>query len=231
MRTAARIVFFLAILLPGGWSQQRELDTHRMEITLEREQDGVWTVVDPGLVFQAGDRLRFRFRANFGGYLYVMNQGTSGNYELLFPREETGKDNRIEQGAEYQIPANEAWFRVDGPEGHDVVYWLVTPLRLAETGGAPEYVPLPPPPAPGAPPPNLRPRCDDSILRARGICVDSSAGPRNVRDDSELPENLAQMPRLRSRELVIMRQGETSQVSSPSSQEGPVLYEFRIAHR
>jgi len=41
-------------------------------------------------VFDTGDRVRFRFRANFDGYLYVMNQSTSGNYETLFPREDTG---------------------------------------------------------------------------------------------------------------------------------------------
>lgn len=231
MRTVLRIAFCAALALPTGLAFQTDAEIHRMEITLERQHDGKWTVVDPGLVFEAGDRLRFRFRANFSGYLYVMNKGTSGKYELLFPREETGKDNRIEKDQEYRIPVKEAWFRVDGPPGHDVVYWLVTPVRLDEGSGAPEYVPLPPPPERTEPPPNLRPRCDDSIFRARGICVDSSAGPRNVGEEAALPENLAGVPRLRSRELVIMRQGEQAQVSSPAAQEGPVLYEFRIAHR
>jgi hypothetical protein len=230
MRVAAQIVL-LAALAPAGWTQQPSADNDRMEITLEREQNGTWTVVEPGLVFEPGDRLRFRFRANFGGYLYVMNQGTSGQYELLFPRTETGTDNRIEQDREYRIPASDAWFRVDGPPGHDIVYWLVTPVRLGAEGGSPEYVPLPPPPSGPVPPQNLRPRCDDSIFRARGICVDSSAGPRNVREETELPENLAAVPHLRSRELVIMKQGERASVSSPASEDAPLLYEFRIAHR
>ena len=39
--------------------------------------------------------MRFRFRTNFDGYLYVTNLGTSGKYEQLFPRQETGQDNRI----------------------------------------------------------------------------------------------------------------------------------------
>jgi hypothetical protein len=60
-----------------------------------------------------------------------MNHGTSGNYSLLFPRDETGRENRIESGKEYRIPATEAWFRIDGPPGHDIVYWLVSPLPLA----------------------------------------------------------------------------------------------------
>ena len=231
MRAAVRIAFLVVLALPASWAQQREAETHRIGITLERERDGEWTVIAPDLVLEAGDRLRFRFRTNFNGYLYVMNQGTSGKYELLFPREETGKDIRIEKDRDYRIPASDAWFRVDGPPGHDVVYWLVTPLRLGWEGGTPDYVPLPPPPKTPVPPQNLRPRCDDAIFRARGICVDSSAGPRSIGEETELPENLARVPRLRSRELVIMRQGEQAQVSSPAMEHGPVLYEFRIAHR
>ncbi len=231
MRIAAQILL-VAALASAGWAQQSGADTDRMQITLERQQDdGAWTMVDPGLVFAPGDRLRFRFSANFSGYLYVMNQGTSGQYELLFPRQETGTENRIEQDQEYRIPASEAWFRVDGPPGHDIVYWLVTPVRLGSEGGAPKYVPLPPPPAGPVPPENMRPRCDDSILRARGLCVDSSAGPRHVREGAELPENLAGVPGLRSRELVIMKKGEQASVSSPASADAPLLYEFRIAHR
>ena len=100
-----------------------------MEVTLERQEGAAFKPVDPGFVFDKGDRVRFRFRANFDGYLYVMNYGTSGNYSLLFPREETGRENSIESGKEYRIPATEAWFRIAGPPGHDIVYWLVSPLR------------------------------------------------------------------------------------------------------
>ena len=77
---------------------------HRMEILLERLDGDTWHTIDPGLVLAQGDRVRFRFRTNFDGYLYVMNQSTSGKYEQLFPREETGQDNRIAAGKEYQVP-------------------------------------------------------------------------------------------------------------------------------
>jgi uncharacterized protein DUF4384 len=224
---AALLLFAWIPVLTAQTSAPR---THRMEITLERLEGQTWTEVDPGFVFASGDRLRFRFTANFEGYLYVMNQGTSGSYELLFPREETGADNRIEQDTEYQIPATDAWFRIAGPPGHDIVYWLITPVRLGEGQGVP-YRPLPPPPPLPVPSERLRPRCDDSIMRARGVCVDSSAGPRNVPSDSELPENLAKVPRLRSRELIIMKKGKEASVSAPASEDGPVFYEFRIAHK
>jgi hypothetical protein len=85
-----------------------------MEITLECLQGDVWKVEDPGLVFAQDDRVRFRFHTNFDGYLYVMNQATSGDYQTLFPREDTGQQNRIEAGKEYVVPATQGWFRVAG---------------------------------------------------------------------------------------------------------------------
>jgi len=194
----------------------------RMEITLERQQGSQWKAVDPGFVFDKGDRVRFRFRANFDGYLYVMDYGTSGSYSLLFPREETGRENRIESGKEYQVPATQAWFRIDGPPGHDIVYWLVSPMALANSTGLPRTK---------QPPKTLLPRCDDSIFRARGLCIDSSAGLRGIPETEALPENLKGVPRARSRELVIMRKEDSSLVSSPVPLTGPVVYQFRLAHR
>ena len=194
----------------------------RMEITLERQQGSLWKAVDPGFVFDKGDRVRFRFRANFDGYLYVMDYGTSGSYSLLFPREETGRENRIESGKEYQVPATEAWFRIDGPPGHDIVYWLVSPLALPNGVELPKTKPQPK---------TLLPRCDDSIFRARGLCIDSSAGLRGIPDTEALPENLKGVPRAKSRELVIMRKEDSSLVSSPVPLIGPVVYQFRLAHK
>src|ERR1035438_7628492 len=87
---------------------------NRMEITVQRLENGFWKLVDPGLIFDRNDRVRFRYRANFAGYLYVVNRSTSGKVERLFPREETGQDNRIAAGKDYTIPATEAIFRIAG---------------------------------------------------------------------------------------------------------------------
>jgi len=202
----------------------------RIEITLERMEGENWRAIDPGLVLASGDRVRFRFRANFDGYLYVLDYGTSGAYTLLFPREETGRENNIRSGKEYLVPATEAWFRVAGPPGYDIVYWLVSPVVLGDRAPS-AYVPLPPPPKPGPLPPTLVPRCDDSVFRARGLCVDSSAGPRRVMEKEALPENLEGMKGATARELIIMRRENQSVLSSTTPLAGPVLYEFRLAHK
>jgi hypothetical protein len=220
-----------AALLTAGvaaWAQSERPapDVHRMEIALEQRAKGEWHTVPPGKVMEQGDVVRFRFHANFDGYLYVMDLGTSGKYQQLFPADQTGQDNRVEGGKDYRVPATSTAFRVSGPEGYDVVYWLVTPARL--TDGAARLGP--PPMGPGVKS-TMVPRCDGVLLKARGDCVDNAAGPRMVPRDEAMPENLSKVPGLKPRELIFLRQDDTAVISSPDPLTGPVLYEFRLAHR
>lgn len=220
----------IAALAAVAFGQSRTMTEghHRMEIMLERFDGKAWHAIDPGLVLAQGDQVRFKYRTNFDGYLYVMNQSTSGKYEQLFPRDETGQDNRLVAGKEYQVPTGDTMFRIAGPAGHEIVYWLVTPARLS--GAAPRY--QPPPSEKKATPPTLMPRCDDGILKARGDCVDSSAGPKLVPRDAEVPQNLAQAAGPNGQgDLLFMRQKNTAVISSPVPLTGPVIYEFRLAHR
>ncbi len=222
-------VIALALPLPAQTNPQQ--GPYRMEISLERREAGAWHTVDPGLVLEQNDRVRFRFHTNFDGYLYVMNQSTSGSYSMLFPGEETGRENQIHAGKDYAVPATETLFRIAGPPGHEIVYWMVTPAELG-TGEEHQYVPLPPPPPKEKrAPSNMTPRCDDALFRARGACIDTSAGPKNVTSRELLPDNLAQVPSGGSGDLMFMRKQNTAVVSSPVPLKGPVIYEFHLAHK
>ena len=220
MRRGALAAVFLPAL---AFAQSRTMEqgAHRMEITLERMDGTHWKVIDPGLVLAQGDRVRFRFRSNFDGFLYVSNHSSSGTDEQLFPRVDTGNDNHISASKEYQVPATSAAFRVTGPAGYETVYWLISPTRLADA----------PPWTLQAPKITLMPRCDDTILRSRGDCIDSSAGPKLVPREIELPEVLAEAAGQGRRELLLMRQDQKAVISSPAPLTGPVVYEFRLAHR
>ena len=220
-------VLCLAAALAPAQSHTMNEGAHRMELVLERLDRDTWRPIDPGLVLAQGERVRFRFRANFDGYLYVMNQSTSGTYEQLFPRDETGQDNRISASKEYQVPATSAAFRIAGPAGYETVYWLVTPARL--TDPAPRFQL---PPATKAAPPILIPRCDDTILKSRGDCVDPAAGPKLVPRGEAVPQNLADSALGREqRDLLFLRQKNTAVISSPAPLTGPVIYEYRLAHK
>jgi hypothetical protein len=198
-----------------------------VEITLERQQGRKWTAIDPALVLAPGDIVRFRFKSNFDGYLYVTNLGTSGRYELLFPREETGSANLVQHGKDYLVPATDAHFRIAGPPGYESVFWLVSPVVLGEPR-------ITEPPAPRKRrPTTLLPRCDDTAMRARGLCLDPEAGPHAVGTGDEMPDEFKSVPGAASRDIMIVQQRAPSVLMSHKSSQAsaPMLYEFRIAHK
>jgi len=213
----------LLVLSAAAFPQPHTLTqgAYRMELLLDRLDGSDWRPIDPRLMLDSGDRVRFRFRTNFDGYLYVTNRSSSGKYEQLFPRADTGENNRIRASHEYQVPATSSVFRIAGPAGYETVYWLVSPTPLAAN------VPAPQEEKPG----DLRPRCDDTLLKARGDCIDSSAGPRLVPRGETLPDALAQVTGSTSLDLLVMRQENTSVIASTVPLTGPVVYEYRLAHR
>jgi hypothetical protein len=227
MIRAAGALALAAAAIAGAQTHTMAEGSHRMELMLERLDGDTWHVIDPGLVLNQGDRVRFKFRTNFDGYLYVMNQSTSGKYEQLFPREDTGQQNRIAASQEYVVPATSTAFRIAGPAGYEIVYWLVTPGRL--TDGLPKTTP--PGPSGPRPPHTLIPRCDDTVLKARGECVDSSAGPKLIPRGEQIPPHLADPFGKGPSDLMFLRQKDTAVISSPEPLTGPVMYEFRLAHR
>jgi len=202
----------------------------RIEIVVERSEHGEARRADPSQVFRTGDLVRFRFRATFNGYLYVMNHASSGSFVLLFPKEETGTMNRIEAGREYLVPMTDnGWFRLEGPPGYEIVYWLVSPVRLSD-GRSALAVPKLPAPAPHLNP-SVTPRCDDAIFRARGECIDHAAGLKPLGKNAALPENLAGFSSAASRELTFLKSNKSAAVAVQDDSEEPFLYTLRLAHR
>ncbi|HYP08723.1 MAG TPA: DUF4384 domain-containing protein [Bryobacteraceae bacterium] len=208
-----RPLFVLALAATLGFAEDSRVaqrGAHRMQITLERMEAGAWKAIDPSLVLDKDDRIRFKFKANFAGYLYVTNQSTSSTSTMLFPRVDTGSNNRILANREYVVPATKGAFRVDGPAGYDVVAWLISPVEL----GRPEA-----PPAASMPPANMTPRCDDTLFRARGACLDTAAGPQAAKRAEKADD------------LVFIREKDSSVISSTAPLTSPFVYEFHLAHK
>jgi hypothetical protein len=181
--------------------------------------------MDPAHVFESGELVRFRFQANFPGYLYVLNHSPSGKDILLFPKEETGLDNRINKDREYVMPMTESgWFRMEGPAGHEVTYWVVSPLKL--TGQLGVMATDATVPAELA----MTPRCDDSIFQARGDCIDVTAGPQPVKKREEIPESMSGLI-AQPRELTMTKSGTSTSVLVPAGGNDPLIYTFRLAHK
>lgn len=201
-------------------------DVQRIKLSVDRQEGSSWKPVDSALVFAANDKLRFRVSSTFAGYLYVMNHGTSGAYDLLFPRSDTGADNSIDAKKEYIVPAVQGWFKVTGPPGQDIVYWVISPVKLGN-----EVRALPPPPPTASLPLSFRPRCDDAIFKSRGDCVDTSAGVKPLKEGEAVPKNLDAIATPTPRELLFIQEKGATVVSSPAPLTGPLVYELRLAHR
>ncbi len=77
-------------------------------------------------VFHAGDRIRLAVEANDDGYLYVVNQGSSGTWKLLFPSAEIKDgDNRIQKRVRYEIPSGYT-FTFDEQAGEEKLFIVLT---------------------------------------------------------------------------------------------------------
>jgi hypothetical protein len=152
--------------------------------------------------------------------LYVFYRGAAGESEWLFPRRESGLDNRVEAGREYFVPAQGS-FTIDGPPGFDITYWLLTPEPLA--GGLPA---IGAPPR-GSDPRELKPKCREVLEKAP--CRDERAGAGVVTDSAALLPSLKPGAGLRPRGIRVTGGGQETQVRTAGG--APVLYEFRVAHR
>lgn len=72
---------------------------------LKLSGDGM-TAAAPSSVFHAGDKIQFSIETNSAGYLYIINQGSSGTWKPVFPAPEIeGGNNRVEAFHSYTFPS------------------------------------------------------------------------------------------------------------------------------
>jgi hypothetical protein len=195
-------------------------------IRLEQKKGEKTSLVLPGHVFDVGDVVRFRLTSGADGYLYVVNQGSSGTYSTLFPAGGGHGDNRLRKSVDFLVPATEdGWFAIDGPPGFDIVYFLLSPTPLSIAEGEAKS-----PASPMALPDNLKPRCNDAIFQARGECIDNTAGPAPLPRGVPLPPQISTAAPKVSRDIVFTSDNEDNTVKASSSATVPVVYTFRLAH-
>ncbi|MES2390170.1 MAG: DUF4384 domain-containing protein [Acidobacteriota bacterium] len=197
-----------------------------VKIELEKKSaDGKVNPIASDHVFTTGDQIRLRITSDFDGFLYVMVQGSSGSFRTAFPAPDAGNDNHVTRGQAILIPSNGDWFEVDGPPGFDTLYFLLSPEPIV-TPSANAFV------APG-PISSLKPRCNDTIFRARGECTDANAGPAALPKDAPLPAPLQPIAGAASRDITVVKKKDSVTVGASTSKvtTGPVVYTFRLAHR
>ncbi len=94
---------------------------------LLRQSDGALVPVDSKKDFRAGDQVRIELKSNFSGYLYIVNHGTSGKKQLLFPR--AGDTNQIQSQTLMIFPAKND-LRFDHNAGFETLQMILSPAPL-----------------------------------------------------------------------------------------------------
>lgn len=95
---------------------------------MKRDESGKFVEVDSDSTFRSGDRIRLNVDTNTAGYLYVVIQGSSGNWRLLFPSADAeGGSNRIVKGSSQQIPAGDrGQFVFDDQSGTEKLFLVLS---------------------------------------------------------------------------------------------------------
>jgi len=95
---------------------------------LKRNTAGEYQEVDADTVFHSGDRIRLEAQANSTGYLYVVAQGSSGNWQVLFPsREVSNGSNQVHRGETRLVPGgNQGQFVFDEQAGTEKLFFVLS---------------------------------------------------------------------------------------------------------
>ena len=92
---------------------------------------GAARLVSPDTAFRTGDKIRLLFDLNFNGYIAVVNQGTSGSLQLIFPYQ--GQSDSVSSSALIKIPALETdWIEFDEKKGVERMTVIFSKSRLPE---------------------------------------------------------------------------------------------------
>lgn len=233
-RYAFGVAVLLAFSVHVTEAQKQAVLNPRVDLVLEKKEGNSARPMDPAHVFAEGDFIRFRMRSGVTGFLYVINRGSSGKYQQLFPADQDNQNRSIKAGKEYLVPdSNAGWFRVEAPAGYENVYFLISPMDLGKSLPAGTQVPESADEQRPATDPfaTATPRCDDDLFRARGECLDTGAGLKPLKQGEKLPETLSQVPAATSRDLVVVKGSNDTSVSSTEPFDAPVIYHFKIAHK
>lgn len=110
------------------------------KVTIELKRDGVKRRVPLEYTFRAGDKVKFHFETNFNAYVKIINIGSTGTPQLLYPYR--GATELVAKARDYAIPQGDLWFEFDNNSGTEQLTFVFSsqPLRLeTQTAHAPSH--------------------------------------------------------------------------------------------
>jgi len=103
---------------------------------LQRDSGGRYSEVMPSTVFHSGDHVKISLMANHSGYLYIIQQGSSGSWSPIFPSQDAARDsNYVESGAVYEVPKDGA-FELNQQPGKERLFIVLSIDPINDLDGA-----------------------------------------------------------------------------------------------
>ncbi|MGI4853963.1 MAG: DUF4384 domain-containing protein [Janthinobacterium lividum] len=102
---------------------------------LKQQPNGDFAEAEADATFHEGDHVRLSIMSNEPGYLYVIQQGSSGSWLPIFPDARSGS-NRVEAGKPYQVPGAPQEFEFDSRPGTEKLFVVLSRDPIADLGGA-----------------------------------------------------------------------------------------------
>ena len=103
---------------------------------LRRGPSGQPVEADPDTTFRSGDRIRLSFEPNVDGFLYLIQQGSSSRWSMLFPHPQiNGGQNGVTRFGEVTIPPA-GWFRLDETPGTERLLMYLSRTKVSALPGA-----------------------------------------------------------------------------------------------
>ena len=178
-----------------------------LRYTLLQQRSGEdYGEVFPETVFHSGDKVKISVMANQPGYLYIIEQGSSGSWLPLFPAQNAAPEsNRVAAGNVYLVPSStDESFQFNQQAGKERLFILLSREPIADLDqvifGLQHKTSIPASPAPASAAP----------------AHDTSAIPDTLRADNRITDQLVE--RLQSRDLTLVK--ETSQQETKGAEFG-----------
>jgi hypothetical protein len=94
---------------------------------LKVNADGSTLEVPADTVFHSGERIRFSIEPNASGYLYIINQGSSGTWTPMFPSAEIDDgNNKVTGFHSHTLPASPKVFTFDTTAGTENLFIVLS---------------------------------------------------------------------------------------------------------
>jgi hypothetical protein len=110
----------------------------RYNVLLVDAATGNGQPVDPGGMFHNSDCLALSVQSNYDGYLYVLDKGSSGKWDVLLPSTEMNDESNFVRARTTIKAPSQYCFTLDNPPGVEHLYLVLarSPQDVAELNSA-----------------------------------------------------------------------------------------------